>query len=262
MTPTPSTIDDVLSTLENIINDSIQSNNPLGYFAALYHRVTQKVKEGIQEEYFDDNIRMEKLDVIFAKRYIDAYYAYQQGASTTKSWNLAFLLSTQYWPIVLQHLLIGMNAHISLDLGIAAAEISRGKQLESLHDDFNRINTILSSLVDEVENNLATIWPFFRKILRWTRQVDNIIADFSMELARDGAWQFAKKLSTLQDDEWQNAIMQRDEKVARKASIITTHGFFTKLLLRMIRLSERGSIADKIKVLQQTKISKNIFVCL
>lgn len=259
MTPTPSTIDDVLSTLENIINDSIQSNNPLGYFAALYHRVTQKVKEGIQEEYFDDNIRMEKLDVIFATRYIDAYYAYQQGASTTKSWNLAFLLSTQYWPIVLQHLLIGMNAHISLDLGIAAAEISRGKQLESLHDDFNRINTILSSLVDEVENNLATIWPFFRKILKWTRQADNIIADFSMELARDGAWRFAKKLSTLQDDEWKNAIMQRDEKVARKASIITTHGFFTKLLLRMIRLSERGSVADKIKVLQHTEAPQNIF---
>ena len=250
MTPKLSTIDDVLSTLENIINDSIQTNNPLGYFAALYHRVTQKVKEGIQNEYFDDNVRMEKLDVIFAKRYIDAYYAYQKGEPTTQSWNVAFLLSTQYWPIVLQHLLIGMNAHISLDLGIAAAEISRGKQLESLHDDFNRINTILSSLVDEVENNLATIWPFFRKILRWTRKADNIIADFSMELARDGAWRFAKKLSGLQDDEWQDVIMQRDKKVARKASIITNHGFFTKLLLRMIRLSERGSVVDKIKVLQ------------
>jgi hypothetical protein len=37
--------------------------------------VTKKVKNGIENNLFDDGPRMEKLDVIFAKRYIDAYKA-------------------------------------------------------------------------------------------------------------------------------------------------------------------------------------------
>ena len=72
-------IDDVIIILENIIQESKINNNPLGYFAALYKKVTIKVKDGIADNYFDDGPRMEKLDVIFASRYIDAYYEYQNN---------------------------------------------------------------------------------------------------------------------------------------------------------------------------------------
>ena len=67
---------------------------------------------------------MEKLDVIFANRYIKAYYQYQTQQPASKTWEAAFVEADNYWIIVLQHLLLGMNAHINLDLGIAAAQIS------------------------------------------------------------------------------------------------------------------------------------------
>ena len=131
-------IDEVIEILENIITESEINNDPLGYFAALYQKVTVKVKEGIENNFFDNGPRMEKLDVMFAKRYIDAYYSYQKNEAITASWTRAFGLSTNYWPIVLQHLLIGMNAHISLDLGIAAAEISRNKNIDEHPNDIDQ----------------------------------------------------------------------------------------------------------------------------
>ena len=133
-------IDDVIAVLQDIIDTSIQEKSPLGYFAALYQKVTIKVKEGIQNGVFEDGPRMEKLDIIFAKRYIDAYYDFSQNKTVTSSWLKAFMLSKKFWPIVLQHLLIGMNAHINLDLGIAAAQVSEGEPIEKLKNDFNKIN--------------------------------------------------------------------------------------------------------------------------
>ena len=128
-TKSPTTIDQVLDVLDKIIQQSEENNDPSGYFAALYRKVTEKVKQEIKNNYFDDGERMEKLDVEFANRYIDAYYGYKNNQTITQSWREAFEISTHYWPIVLQHLLLGMNAHINLDLGIAAAHISRNKNI-------------------------------------------------------------------------------------------------------------------------------------
>ena len=41
------TIEQIIDALNEIIIDSKKKNNPLGYFAALYKKVTIKVKDGI-----------------------------------------------------------------------------------------------------------------------------------------------------------------------------------------------------------------------
>lgn len=240
-------IDDVIIILENIIQESKINNNPLGYFAALYKKVTIKVKGGIADNYFDDGPRMEKLDVIFASRYIDAYYAYQNNKTVTESWEKAFNLSKKYWPIVLQHLLIGMNAHINLDLGIAAAQVMKGKDIHNLKGDFDKINEILSSLVREVENDLSEIWPTLKKILKWTGKVDDFLVNFSMELARDGAWKFAVEVAGTSKDKVAALVMTRDQSVAKIGNLITNPGWIASALLKIIRLGEKGSVSDKIE---------------
>ncbi|MBW1297618.1 DUF5995 family protein [Aquimarina litoralis] len=240
------TIEDVITSLDDIIATSKEENNPLGYFAALYRRVTIRVKEGIEEDLFEDGERMETLDVVFAKRYIDAYTVYQKSKPVTDSWKIAFDVSEKYWPIVIQHLLVGINAHINLDLGIAAAKISQGKNIDDLKGDFDKINEILASLVTEVENDLAEIWPTFRKMLKRLGNVDNFLINFSMELARDGAWQFAKDLANSSNDTFDTMISDRDQKVTDKAFIITNPGWKIRIVLGIMRIAERGSVSDKI----------------
>ena len=247
--PQAKSIAEVIEILEGIIHDSMEEQSPLGYFAVLYQKVTLKVKQGITDNFFDDGQLMEKLDIVFAQRYLDAYFLYKSNEPTTLSWKRAFDLSTDYWPIVLQHLLIGMNAHISLDLGIAAAQVSKGQDIDNLKGDFDKINDILSSLVNEVQNDLAEIWPKLKWILSKTKKVDDFLVDFSMELARDGAWNFAKQLadSANQDD----LVIARDEKVAKASNIITNPGLIANLILGIIRIGERGSVSEKIDKLKQ-----------
>lgn len=240
------TIDDVIKTLQDIIDESIKNKSTHGYFAALYKKVTIHVKEGIANNIFDDGPRMEKLDIIFATRYIKAYYNFQQQKPVTNSWKKAFNITDNYWPTVLQYLLIGMNAHINLDLGIAAAEVSEGHPIENLKDDFNKINEVLSSLVMDVENDLSKVWPFLKKILKFTKKVDNFLVDFSMKLARDGAWKFAVKLANTKNSDKEETIKQRDEEVAKVASLITNPGLIANILFMAIRLGEKGTVAQKI----------------
>ncbi len=244
------TIDDIIDTLEEIIQDCIRKQDPLGYFAALYQKVTIKVKEGIQQGIFDDNPRMEKLDIVFAERYLDAYFDYQKGLPVTASWQKAFDASQRFSPIVLQHLLLGMNAHISLDLGIATAEVSEGKDLEDLQGDFDKINEILSSLVEEVGSNLAKIWPTLKFLLKLTNNVDNFLVDFSMKKARDGAWKLAQSLHGLPAEALKIQIDKRDQKVARKVRLILHPGWLVRIIFAIIRIGERGTVKKRIEGLR------------
>jgi len=245
------TIDEVIAVLEAIIQESERKNDPMGYFAALYQNVTICVKEGIANNYFEDGPRMEKLDVVFANRYLDAWYSYKNNEPYPQSWKRAFDLSPNYWPIVLQHILMGINAHINLDLGTAAAEISRGKNLGDLENDFNKINTILSSLVHEVEADLSAVWPALKYLLKWSGKIDDFLVDFSMKLAREGAWKYANQIANVPEAEVQGSIDARDQRVANKVHIITKPAMIAAIALGMIRITERGSVFDKIQVLRK-----------
>ena len=247
--PVINTIDKVIEALDDIIKQSADNNDTAGYFAALYRRVTNRVRLGIINNEFEDGARMEQLDVLFANRYLDAYFAWKQNQPVSASWKKAFDITTNYWPIVLQHLLMGMNAHINLDLGVAAAEISAGKNINELQNDFNKINTILSSLVAEVQESLAKIWPRLKWILQRTKKVDGFMVDFSMQLARDGAWKFALSLADGGEPNFKTMIAGRDVIIAGKSKIITHDGFLVSVILGIIRLGEGGSVKQKIEML-------------
>jgi len=225
------TIDEVIAVLEAIIIESEKNNDPLGYFAALYQNVTIGVKEGIANNFFEDGPRMEQLDIVFANRYLNAYYSYKNNGPVPLSWKRAFELSTSYWPIVLQHILMGKN-------------------LGDLENDFNKINTILSSLVHEVENDLSAVWPALKYLLKWSGKVDDYLVDFSMKLAREGAWKYASQLVDVPEPGVQLFIDERDQRVADKVHIITKPGMLAKAVMGIIRLTERGSVSDKILTLK------------
>src|SRR5688572_24228267 len=132
----PTDIDGVVERLEAIIKDCIARQDRLGYFAALYNRVTLAVRDGIARGEFDDGPRMERLDVIFANRYITAYDTYRSGELPSTAWFKAVNAAQTSNHIVLQHLLAGMNAHIDLDLGVAAARVAgRGGALDGVRVD-------------------------------------------------------------------------------------------------------------------------------
>lgn len=243
------TITEVIDTLKNIIEDSKKNNSTMGYFASLYYIVTVRIKEGIDKKEFQDNERMERLDVIFANRYLEAYHQYQAKEQPSACWKYAFDQNKKYWPIVLQHLLLGINAHINLDLAVAAEQTSPGNKINELKSDFDKINQILSGLVTNLESDLGAMWPTLKIILLFTKKVDNFLIDFSMKLARDGAWKFATELAAMGPEEKINAIKKRDIKIADIAMLITKPGIIAGMIFKIIRLGERGTVQSKINLL-------------
>jgi hypothetical protein len=242
-------IDEVISQLETIIQQSIKDENPMGYFTALYYQVTVTVKEGIAGGYYADGKRMEQLDVIFANRYLEAYTQYQQSQPCSQSWQYTFDTTKQYWPTVLQNLLLGINAHINLDLGIAAVQTCPGEEILAIKEDFDKINLVLAGLVNDVEKRLAEIWPTLTVILKRIGKADSFLVDFSMQQARDGAWKFATELAELNPLQQEASIKERDQKIATIALLISKPGFFISLLFLVIRIGEIGSVANKINAL-------------
>jgi hypothetical protein len=243
------TIDEVIGQLTAIVEWSKENDSRMGYFAALYRKVTIQVKKGIVDGYFDDGSRMGRFDVIFANRYIYAFHQYQTGIAPTQSWQRTFAANKRWWPIVLQHLLMGMNAHINLDLGIAAAETMPPGELADLQGDFNKINEVLASLVGGVLNELGAIWPVFGLLNRYLGSVEKSIINFSMEKARDAAWSFAEQLSPLSVDQRELAITEKDACFAEFSNVILHPGLSGSLIVKIIRIGERGTIRQRIELL-------------
>jgi hypothetical protein len=169
------TIDEVVSTLDKIVADCKLRNDALGYFAVLYRKVTLRVKKGISQNEFENNLRMEQLDVTFANRYFEAYDAYQKKQPYSDSWKTAFEASKEKGHIILQHILLGINAHINLDLGIAAYDTVGNNSVQTIQKDFNDINRVLSELVDEVKNKMAQMSPIFKFLMPLANKKEEIL---------------------------------------------------------------------------------------
>ncbi|MFP3594999.1 DUF5995 family protein, partial [Chryseobacterium sp. SIMBA_038] len=59
--------------------------------------------------------------------------------------------------LILQHIFLGMNAHINLDLGISAASIMPYRKINPLKKDFENINNVIASINQKVQDSLSKI---------------------------------------------------------------------------------------------------------
>lgn len=249
------TIAEVLTRLDEIISDCKITTSRIGYFAVLYRQVTDRIRIGILNQEFEDNPRMEKLDILFAKRFIDAYELWNQGKDPSSSWRVAFQASTESNYLVLQHLFLGINAHINLDLGIAASETMAGFPLKGIENDFNKINSILSELVDGVKANISAISPIFGLIIPLAKGKDELLLNFSIQLARDGAWKFAGEYHL--DPNKESQIKDRDNSISRIAEKLIKPGKLLSFLVKLIAFAEWKSVIRTIEKLEKIGKTKS-----
>jgi hypothetical protein len=248
--PRLDSIDDVLAALDAVIARAIEERSRVGYFAAVYRKVTAKVAEGIATGMFDDGERMARFDIAFADRYLAALEGYRAGRSVTRSWELAHDAAETSRPVVLQHLLLAINAHVNLDLGIAAAETAPADALPGLRRDFDRINEIIASFIGGVQHDLATISPWIGLLDRIGGRHDDEIIRFSVEIARTEAWRFAVELAPLAREDWSGPIGARDARVGHLARKVLNPGLLALGLL-LIRARESNDVRRNIEVLDR-----------
>lgn len=250
------TIDEIIVELDNIIEQSVSENNFFGVFAFVYRRTTEQIKAGILEGKFENPTRMENFDVTFAHLYIDAYHAYCEGMTPSRSW-LACFNSGNRQLSILQHVIMGMNAHISLDLGIATAEVTRGKNIDDLKEDFNRVNEILNALIDEIQDRIGRAsWLFRLMDFTWGK-IDEKLIEAGIREFREHAWQVAVQLTNASSEKERLDLIERfDQKTADfNRSIQQPKNKMMQLIWWTIRLFEEKDIG---KIIQNLRIDEPV----
>ena len=242
---------EVIARLEQIIAWAKLNESTSGYFAALYYKMTLAVRDAVLRGEFENGSRMEQMDVIFARRYFDAFDAWQAGSKPSESWRFAFESTQNDQLTVMQHLMLGMNAHINLDLAISAASVRQRDAIFGLRNDFMRINQIIDSLTDKTQARLANIWLPFSWLDRMLRTEDEGWINFSIRVARGASWKAAQLLAFAPDRATeQKLIAELDKNVAFLNQKIQSPGLWMGWIIRLMRISEKGSVREKIEVLE------------
>lgn len=219
--PPAATISDVVASTNAIIDWSITAGSRLGYFAALYKRITVAVAAAIAVGAFENAERMNRFDVVFAQRYFDAVNGYFHPADYPKpsrAWKAAFDAATQPAPIMVEHMLAGVDVHIALDLGIAAHTIAPGAQLPALKEDFYRINAVLASQVNGVIADINQLSPLLAELYEQLGVYELFLVNQFVAALRDRAWWFAQFLAAQPGFTRPLSIQVRDVWIAREVN--------------------------------------------
>ncbi|MCD0454017.1 DUF5995 family protein [Chryseobacterium sp. LC2016-27] len=247
------TIEEVLKKLDEIILWSKANQSPVGYFACTYRIMTAQVLKGIQKKKFEDNPRMTLLDIAFATRYLSAWENYSKGKKCTNSWYLAFEAAKNKDVLILQHIFLGMNAHINLDLGISAASIMPYRKIDPLKKDFENINSVIASINQNVQDSLNKICYPIDLIDKLSNGRDNAVLDFAISKARDTSWATAVISSNTPIFFKESVINIVDYAAAKVASQILSPKLLSPTLAKELKKCESNDVVKNIEILEKTK---------
>lgn len=238
--------------LDDIVGRFRSSANPLGYFAAMYRQTTSAVGRDIAAGEFEDGDRMGRMIANFAGRYFDAMDPVLSGTGSldglTRSWRVAVEAAQAGDRLILQHLVLGINAHVNLDLAIAAAETA-GPEISSFEADFARINDILARLTDAVQGAVGRFSPLLDIVWRISDEPDDVLLGFSFRVAREEAWRRAVMLALIPPWARPPVIDSSDRAVALLGRLVGRPQGLGAAAVALVRHTESTDVAAVIDAL-------------
>ena len=241
--------DQTIARMQRVVEGCQEREDRAGYFAAMYLAVTRTIRARSEAGMFEDGERMERFAALFAARYLDAEAAWRRGEPLTASWRAALDTSTRWRPVILQHLLLGVNAHVNLDLGVTAATVRGAGPIDAIRADFDAINDVLADLVDRCQGALGQVSPWLDWCDRIAASHDEALINFSLRRARAHAWSVAVRLAPLTGDALTAEIGRIDAATAGVAHAVAHPGIAGSAVLLAVRLRERAAPSRVIEVL-------------
>ena len=198
-------IADVIGRLRRI-EASAPSADGVVCFAGLYLAVTEGVSADLAGQGFTDARFLETLDVQFAGLFFAALESYEDDpASAPSAWVPLFAQRARRGIAPLQFALAGMNAHINRDLPVALVTTCRELGLDlregsQQHADFERVDALLAQVEMQVKSAYLTGWlARLDRLVHRLRRIDDVVAMWDVNRARDAAWTNAQALWALGD---------------------------------------------------------------
>jgi hypothetical protein len=199
--PPAATIDDVIARMQ-AIEAALPTGDGVACFNRMYLEVTQGVSQQVQQGSFGDPAFVSRLDVVFANIYFSAVDALSGPPSALPvAWQP--LLVDRGTPGIepIQFALAGMNAHINHDLPLAVVttctELATAPDDGCHHDDYQKVDALLDASEQSVRESFEP--PGVVSVDEHVAAVANIIDNWSINAARDVAWDTAVALWDVRD---------------------------------------------------------------
>jgi hypothetical protein len=167
-------------------------------FLTLYGIVSAEMRDRVQRRAFADPDWVHRYAVAFANLYRHALEEYEAGrrANVPKAWRLCFDAAKQGRGLVLQDMFLGVNAHVNNDLPFALTAVSIEPDREARHRDHAAVNEVLGSVTERATARLAALYaPGLTAMDDCAGQLDEMLSLFSLQVARDSAWESALSLA-------------------------------------------------------------------
>lgn len=204
MAPTPKTVAEVLGRLE-AIDAALPPSDGVKWFNKLYLEVTQQVEKAVPAEHQAAPGFLAALDVVFAARYFAAFDAAGGDAKLPAgypfhAWKPLFEARFATGVAPVQFALAGMNAHINHDLSIVVCEACATRGTEPSddgpeHTDYQSVNGLIAKVEKKMKAWMMT--GLLKELDLAFNPVDDIVAIWNVEKARDAAWVGAEVIWSL-----------------------------------------------------------------
>ncbi len=197
-----SSIGEAVDRMEAIAG-ALPETDGVACFNRMYLTVTREVGAHMEAGFFADPVFMDRLDVVFANLYLAALDSWAADpAAVCRSWRALISRHTRADLAPLQFAMAGMNAHINHDLPLALVTTCRevGTQLGdgSHHEDFEKVNVLLARLSQAIRQSFET--GVIADLDKRCPGLENLVGNFSVNTAREVAWDNATTLWSLSGD--------------------------------------------------------------
>jgi hypothetical protein len=203
--PTPqapvTSVGEAIARME-AIGAALPARDGLCCFNRMYLEVTQTVDAELGEGFFADPAFMTRLDVAFANLYFAAAQTVGTAAAVPGAWRPLMELRAAPGIEPIQFALAGMNAHINHDLPVAVVttctELGTAPSQGTHFADFQKVDALLDSAEQAVRQSFESGLELV--VDRHLRAVNNLVACWAINSARDLAWRNALMLWEVRDD--------------------------------------------------------------
>ncbi len=184
------------------IDAATPASDGLACFNRMYLAVTKAVGAELGQGFYADPDFMTALDVTFANLYFAAADAASEPATVPPAWRP--LMERRDAPGIepIQFALAGMNAHINHDLPLAVtttcAGLGAAPDAGAHFADFQKVDQLLDAAEQSIRQSFETSPEL--AVDRHLQAVGNLVACWTINSARDLAWQNASVLWTLRPD--------------------------------------------------------------
>ncbi len=184
------------------IGEGLPLTDGLACFNRMYLDVTRQVNHRLGEGFFADPEFMTRLDVTFAGLYFAASDAADDLAAVPTAWQP--LIEQRHNKAIepIQFALAGMNAHINHDLPLAVvdtcATLATAPAAGTHLADYQKVDQLLDAAEQSVRRSFESAPEL--AIDRHLRAVSNLIASWTINTARDLAWNSSRLLWSVRED--------------------------------------------------------------